>query len=552
MFEKEAENVTWVDLLISIVERDNIIWNWKETGALDEMYKGESYSLDTPEDKERVLQDILDEKGYKAFLEQFPGNIADFDAEPLITNNQEKIFHKIRTSFIKNLASKYAHQWLDELSFAERNEIVGTEWSDYKERFLENWKKYLLHIGKEDLVEYVTLYYSVSSNGQNYYKLTPSDISRIGNETIDQIERNIVKNHAKELIDFPEEQNEAEYEKAWKELCEYYPFNRDDKIYMQHWLTQTKRSILGKKREYPMMLCLYSPKQGTGKSWLAYWLCDIINKKRCVFTFEDLTARFKPLEIASEAVIVIDEIGSVNKDKSDAIKSLITAEGKISIERKYRDAKDFTPKANYILTSNKDPAELFYFDSENRRLAVIEFPQFKESTDEETVKNIVKRLWDNAPVEYSKKPSEVADMAKQYSQNDDVFEWFYTTWIRIKGYANGTSAPYADFFLKKDFTALNYKKQLDYFCDDNFSKSKIVNYLETKTDYFEKKKYTSGGKIKNTFYKMTDQFIEALKQMEKQRTDGTINIDSTIPTGLSGSGTDKNGAVDYYNSKPDL
>lgn len=426
-----------------------------------------------------------------------------------ILNNSAATFQSLKNSFIKYMAREYKDSWGD-ISPSEQQTKIFVEWEQYKDIFT---KIVSFIMDKESKDTDIKLVYTTSRTGQNYYRLKPSDAKEWTKEVYDEIDNSIVVQHTEDLKNYPATQDFNEYEKAMTDLRKIYPFTEDDSLFIQHWLVQTKRAIEGMTREYPIMLCFYSPEQGTGKSWLAYFICDVINGRRKVLTFEALTARFKPLEIASEAVIVVDEIGKIDRQKSDDIKSLITAEGAISIERKHRDIRDYKPKANYILTSNKDPSELFYFDSENRRLGIINFPKFQQEASEEEIKSIIKRLWDNTPTKYHFSPKEIEKMAKSYVQNDDMFEYFYIAWRRLE------DVEAFDFEKAPGYTAKAWKDIIDRYAETDVSKSKLVNYMQTKHDLFSMTKYE-----KNTYYRATKTLVKKMQELK----DFTNN--ETIPT----------------------
>jgi len=228
----------------------------------------------------------------------------------------------------------------------------------------------------------------------------------------------------RELRDFPETPNLELFHGHMEQLKALYDFTDKDTMYITHWLTNVKRTILGKDIELPQILCFTSIQQYNGKSTLARTIAKIINKRVITTDLQKLSARFQPLTLTTEAVLWIDELKKIDKTISDNIKTLITTDT-IDFEFKGRNGyRQYRKLASLIMSINYDPTNIFYEDERQRRIAIVRFNGFTERKSREELETLIKGIWENTPVEYTIDLDTIAQMTFAETKENSVLEYF--------------------------------------------------------------------------------------------------------------------------------
>jgi hypothetical protein len=289
-------------------------------------------------------------------------------------------------------------------------------------------------------------------------------------------------------------------------LKNIYTFTDDDIMKLSCWLTQIKRTAYNIELSSPAALIFYSSKQCTGKSTLMTLIKKAVlssyQNEICLrnLSIEQIFARFNPIELIRDLVITIDEIGYMDKDISAQLKTLITETNEIRIEKKYCDPFYARKIANFLITTNDEPASLFYGDAHTRRLSVIEnFDKKKQMTNDELYE-IVNDVWLSAPIEYAFDTEQLMQMnLNRVNTNNDFFEALLTlyTYQQCNDCDNETS-------LRKPFTVQKlYKRFRD--VEREVPKKSIKSYLETTPEYF---RVQTSGRL--TRYYATDKLMNDL------------------------------------------
>ena len=228
----------------------------------------------------------------------------------------------------------------------------------------------------------------------------------------------------RELSDFPETPNLELFHEHMEQLKALYDFTEKDTMYVTHWLTNVKRTILERDIELPQILCFTSIQQHTGKSTLARTMAKVINKRVITTDLQKLSARFQPLTLTTEAVLWIDELKKIDKTISDNIKTLITTDT-IDFEFKGRNGyRQYRKLASLIMSINYDPSAIFYEDERQRRIAPIQFNRYTERKSREELETLIQGIWENTPIEYTIAPDTIAQMTFNEVKENSALEYF--------------------------------------------------------------------------------------------------------------------------------
>ena len=228
----------------------------------------------------------------------------------------------------------------------------------------------------------------------------------------------------RELSDFPQTPNLELFHRHMGQLKALYDFTDKDIMYITHWLTNVKRTILEKDLELPQILCFTSVKQHNGKSTLAKTIAKVINKRVITTDLQKLSARFQPLTLTKEAVLWIDELKRIDKTISDNIKTLITTDT-IDFEFKGRNGyRQYRKLASIIMSINYDPTSIFYEDERQRRIAIVRFNGYTEKKSKDELETLIKEIWENAPIEYITAPDTIAEITFAETKENSVLEYF--------------------------------------------------------------------------------------------------------------------------------
>jgi hypothetical protein len=214
------------------------------------------------------------------------------------------------------------------------------------------------------------------------------------------------------------------------------------------------------------------------------------------YSIERLFSRFKPVELIQDLVISIDEIGWMNKDISAELKSMITDINEIEIEKKFKEPIYSRKLANFIITSNDDPADLFFTDAHERRLSVIDNFNKLKNISEATLYEILVELWTTTPIEYAYDTNIVRDLnLNRIRSNDEIYEACQALYFSYK--------MDKELIKSNRYTLHHLYEELKGCCYD-INKKLLKSYIETSKNFFEKKAY---GRI--TYYYFTDEFLES-------------------------------------------
>jgi len=251
-----------------------------------------------------------------------------------------------------------------------------------------------------------------------------SESQRLAGIYTDKYNEKQIEDRKKALQDFSKNPDLNTFNQYMNELKTLYSFNDKDIMYITHWITNVKRIILDLQVELPQILCFYSHKQYIGKSELASIIAKVLNKRLITTDLYKLSARFKPLTLTTESVLLIDELKKIDKTISDNIKTTITADS-IDFELKGKDGrKQYKKMASFIMTTNYDPANIFYEDERQRRIAIIHFNGFTEKKTRDELETLIKNIWDNSPIEYIIDPDVIAEITFNETKENTMLEYF--------------------------------------------------------------------------------------------------------------------------------
>jgi len=313
-----------------------------------------------------------------------------------------------------------------------------------------------------------------------------------------------IETRKRELSDFPQTPDIELFHRHMGQLKTLYDFTEKDTMYITHWLTNVKRTILEKDIELPQILCFTSIEQHTGKSTLARTMASVINKRVITTDLQKLSARFQPLTLTTEAVLWIDELKKINKDISDNIKTLITTDT-IDFEFKGRNGyRQHRKLASLIMSINYDPTNIFYEDERQRRIAIVRFNGFTERKSRDELETLIKDIWENAPIEYIIATDIIAGMTFAETKENSVLEYFLCQRVYE--------------MLAKDryYTATDIINSLYYYTG---SRNKIMTFLKN-TEHFTQSSKTNGV-LK---FKATETFKALLKDELEDREEPIDNI----------------------------
>jgi hypothetical protein len=260
--------------------------------------------------------------------------------------------------------------------------------------------------------------------GYKQLKVSLSESIKLANMYADIYNERQIETRQQELQDFPKTPDIDLFNQYVNELKTLYAFTDKDIMYITHWITNVKRTILNMNVELPQILCFTSNKQFIGKSKLAEVITQVINKRVITTDLIKLSARFKPLTLTTEAVLWIDELKRIDKTISDNIKTLITSDT-IDFEFKGRNGSPQLKKmASFIMSINYDPSNIFYEDESQRRIAIIQFNGFTEKKTKEEIETLIKNIWNNSPIEYIIEPDEIAKITFNEIKENSILENF--------------------------------------------------------------------------------------------------------------------------------
>jgi hypothetical protein len=306
-----------------------------------------------------------------------------------------------------------------------------------------------------------------------------------------------IRKRQDELQDFPKTPNLELFNCYMNELQALYNFTEKDIMYITHWLTNVKRTILDKSVELPQILCFTSHKQYIGKSFLASIITKIINKRIITTDLIKLSARFQPLTLATESVLWIDELKKIDRTISDNIKTLITSET-IDFEYKGKNGfKQLKKMASIIMSINYDPSNIFFEDESQRRIAIIQFNGYTKKKTKEELETLIKNLWDNSPIEYIISPDLIAELTFNEKKENSILENFACERI-------------ARLFEKDSFFSVS--EIMNNLYSYNGGRNKLKAFLKNE-DYFIQE-YKANRML---VFKATDTFKELLKELLKDK-----------------------------------
>lgn len=317
------------------------------------------------------------------------------------------------------------------------------------------------------------------------------------------------KNRLKQLREKMSSINTGDKERHAVELAklkEIYTFNDTDLMKISCWLTQVKRTAYNFEIKCPTALAFYSPKKATGKSTLMTLIKKAVlssyqNEPHLKnFSLDDLFTRFKPIELIYDLVITIDEIGWMNKDITAQMKNLITETNEIQIEKKYKEPITARKLANFIITTNDDPADLFYSDAHERRLSVIDNFDKKLDMSQNKLYRLVFNIWHTAPVEYMYDTNELMEMnLNRVRSHDDIFEALFE-YNSFDDYDySGNNLIYDCWYTVTSLYKILSRNHFD------VNKKLLRNYMDTTPEYFTKS--VSGRMVR---YKPTEKLMDDL------------------------------------------
>src|SRR5574344_1697107 len=288
----------------------------------------------------------------------------------------------------------------------------------------------------------------------------------------------------------------------------------------RHYLTNAKRSAFNEAdREYQQILFIVGDKQGIGKSTLAEFIAEAIDKKQVTpLTFSDITGNFTPEDIANLPSLWVDEIGTIDTEKSDMLKALITAEN-VRVNKKYQQPKVLYKRAQIICSSNYPADNVFYNDTNSRRRAEIHMIDRKKNVPLAKLRELINTLYEATPYEYTYDVEELNDAVMYRQNNDTIFEYWKESEEAVqivkKNIRSSKLRLYKSIFGERGSKAITVKK--------------FGVYLQSKKDYFIEN-YSSCNRSYS--YNFTEKFISM------------FNDDNPTPTNPTDDKTHMNGQTD--------
>jgi hypothetical protein len=317
-------------------------------------------------------------------------------------------------------------------------------------------------------------------------------LANIYTEKFNEKQRN---DRIKELQGFTKTPNLDLFNQSMEELKTIYDFTGKDIMYITHWITNVKRTILNMNVELPQILCFTSHKQNIGKSFLASAIAKVINKRIITTDLIKLSARFQPLTLTTESVLWIDELKKIDKTISDNIKTLITTDT-VDFEFKGKNGyRQYRKLANFIMSINYDPSNIFYEDHQQRRIAVINFNGYTQKKTRTELESLIQNIWNDSPIEYIIEPDTIAEMTFNEPKENSVLEYFICEGI------------YKLFDGGKYYTA---SKIIANLFNYNGNRNKVITFLKCE-EYFIQNKKTNGILL----FKPTEKFKSILNEIKE-------------------------------------
>jgi hypothetical protein len=305
-----------------------------------------------------------------------------------------------------------------------------------------------------------------------------------------------IEDRKKELQSFSPNPDMDVFYQRMDELKALYDMNVKDIMYISHWLTNVKRAILNKKIELPQILCFTSIAQLTGKSTLASTIAKVINKRIITTDLIKLSARFQPLTLTTEAVLWIDELKRLDKNISDNIKQLITAET-IDFEFKGKNGfRQYRKLASIIMSVNYDPSKIFYEDERQRRIGIIKMNKYTQKKTGEELESLITAIWENSPIEYLIDPNVIEEMTFDEVKEHSMLEHFACERI------------YRLFNEKEYSTVSEIQNNLYSY---KGGRQKLISFLKDNNDYFTQE-YKANQML---VFKATDTFKKLVCELKK-------------------------------------
>jgi hypothetical protein len=320
-----------------------------------------------------------------------------------------------------------------------------------------------------------------------------SESMKLGSIYTEKYKQQKILDRIKELQDFTKTPNMDLFYKYMNELQTLYSFTEKDIMYITHWITNVKRTILNKNITLPQILCFTSHKQSIGKSELARAIAKVLNKRITTSDLIKLSARFLPIELTTESVIWIDELKKIDKTISDNIKTLITTDT-MDYEFKGKDnRKQYRKLASLIMSINYDPSNIFYEDEKQRRIGIIHFTGYTEKKTREELESLIKNIWENSPIEYIIEPDIVLETTLNETKENSILEHFACERI------------YKLFTMNKYITTTEIISNLYNYTGN---RTKVITFLKNEDYFIQNKK--KGGML---LFKPTDKFKTLLKDL---------------------------------------
>jgi hypothetical protein len=251
-----------------------------------------------------------------------------------------------------------------------------------------------------------------------------SNAGKLASIYTDKYNEKQIQDRQKELQSFSLNPNLESFNTAMNELQSLYAMTDKDILYITHWITNVKRTILNKTIELPQILCFTSNKQYIGKSALAETIAKVLNKRVITTDLIKLSARFQPLTLTTECVLWIDELKKIDKTISDNIKQLITTDT-IDFEFKNKNGfRQYRKLASIIMSINYNPSKIFYEDETQRRIAIIQFNGYTQKKTKQELETLIQNIWDNSPIEYTIEPDVIAELTFNEKKENSILENF--------------------------------------------------------------------------------------------------------------------------------
>lgn len=217
----------------------------------------------------------------------------------------------------------------------------------------------------------------------------------------------------------------------------------EDVAAVMQWMWQVKRRLAGMTTEQELMLVIYGPVQGSGKTTAVRRLLSHLHEFQLPITANVFRDERERTVIRDYAVGFIDELSGLDRAACSEVKELITADD-VSYRILGRNGRHHARRLmNFIGTSNRPVSEIIRDTTGARRFWQLEVPPDRKKIDWEALNAIPSAdLWEavseNDPAPILPHLERVRVAQEVLTHQDSVAEWLRDErWLECTYMANG-------------------------------------------------------------------------------------------------------------------